>query len=237
MVAGAPAQSPKPAWCRALPRPQYKSLQRVAVNDTWFEVYRVAPRVFAIYEPHQSEEAISFLIVGDNRALLWDTGLGIGNLKGVTAELTRLPVAVLNSHTHDDHVGDNWQFDTIYSMDTAFSLRNAQGSREDAQAEIQPGQVCGQLPAGFDAEAYATRPGELRRSCTTANGSIWAAGACRLWPRRVTRPTPSRCSTRAMHCCSPAIPTIPERSGCIGRKPIWQRTTAPYDDWRRWLRR
>ncbi|HEX3987479.1 MAG TPA: MBL fold metallo-hydrolase [Acidobacteriaceae bacterium] len=158
IVSGASAQPSRPAWCRALPRPQYKSLERVAVSDPWFEVYRVAPKTFAVYEPHQSEEAIGFLILGNTRALLWDTGLGIGNLKDVTAQLTRLPIAVLNSHTHDDHVGDNWQFDTVYSMDTAFSRRDAQGSRTDAQAEIQPGEICGTLPAGFHAESYATRP-------------------------------------------------------------------------------
>jgi glyoxylase-like metal-dependent hydrolase (beta-lactamase superfamily II) len=155
------AEAPKPAWCQALPRPEYKHLERVAVNDSWFEVYRVAPKVFAIYEPHQEEEAISFLIVGNARALLWDTGMGIGNLKALTEKLTRLPIAVLNSHTHDDHVGDNWQFTTIYSMDTAFSRRDALGSREDAQAEVEAGEICGNLPAGFERKAYATRPWKI----------------------------------------------------------------------------
>jgi hypothetical protein len=54
-------QTEIPEWCRALPRAEYKSLQRVPVSDPWFEVYKVAPSVFAIYEPHQSEETISYL--------------------------------------------------------------------------------------------------------------------------------------------------------------------------------
>ena len=58
------AQAETPEWCRALPRPEYRNLQRVAVSDAWFEVYKVAPAVFAIYEPHQSEETISYLIAG-----------------------------------------------------------------------------------------------------------------------------------------------------------------------------
>jgi len=161
MAAGGQALAQKPAWCRALPRPEYSHLERVAVSDSWFEVYRVAPKVFAIYEPHQEEEAISFLIVGNARALVWDTGMGIGNLKALTGKLTRLPIAVLNSHTHDDHVGDNWQFTTIYSMDTDLSRRNALGSREDAQAELGPDEICGCLPAGFDRKAYATRPWKI----------------------------------------------------------------------------
>src|SRR5436853_5632646 len=110
------AQTPQrdiPEWCKALPRPEYKSLERVPVSDPWFEVYKVAPQVFAIYEPHQSEETIGYLILGEKRALLFDTGMGISNVKAVTAELTELPIVVLNSHTHDDHVGDNWRFDTV----------------------------------------------------------------------------------------------------------------------------
>jgi len=152
------AQSSIPSWCHALPRPEYKSLARVATSDPWFEVYKPASNVFAIYEPHQAEEVISYLIVGNKRALLFDTGMGISDIKEVTTELTNLPIIVLNSHTHDDHVGGNWEFSAIYGVDTDFTRRNALGSREDAQAEITPDQICGTLPNGFDAKAYATRP-------------------------------------------------------------------------------
>src|SRR6266705_2638287 len=110
------SQTKTPEWCRALPRPEYKVLQRVPISDPWFEVYKVAPAVFAIYEPHQSEEVISYLLVGDN-----------------------------------------WRFDTIYAMDTDFTRENARGSREDAQAEVGPGQICGKLPKGFDPKTYSTR--------------------------------------------------------------------------------
>src|SRR5215470_19416971 len=143
-----PAQLPE--WCRDLPRPEYRSLDRVAVSDKWFEVYRIRPGVFAIYEPHQSEEVISYLILGHKRALLFDTGMGISDIKKLTAELTALPIMVLNSHTHNDHVGGNWQFDTVYGMDTDFTRANAKGSREDAQAEVADDQICGSLPRGFD---------------------------------------------------------------------------------------
>ena len=70
---------------------------------------------------------------------------------------------VLNSHTHDDHVGGNWQFDTVYGMDTDFTRKNAQGSRAAAQEEIAPGQICGSLPKGFDRAAYATRPWKIAK--------------------------------------------------------------------------
>jgi glyoxylase-like metal-dependent hydrolase (beta-lactamase superfamily II) len=155
------AQVTTPDWCRALPRPEYKSLERVPVSDRWFEVYRPAPGVFAIYEPHQAEETIGYLIVGQKRALLFDTGMGISDVKKVITELTKLPILVLNSHTHDDHVGGNWEFDTVYGVDTDFTRNNAKGSREDAQAEITPDQICGSLPKGFDPKAYVTRPWKI----------------------------------------------------------------------------
>jgi glyoxylase-like metal-dependent hydrolase (beta-lactamase superfamily II) len=76
----------------------------------------------------------------------------------VVSRLTSRPVVVLNSHTHDDHVGGNWQFNSIYGMDTAFTRENAKGSTADAQAEIAPGEICGDLPKGFDPKAYRTKP-------------------------------------------------------------------------------
>jgi len=148
----------QPEWCKKLPRAAYSKLERVPSADPWFEVYKIRPGIFAIYEPRQLEEVISYLIVGGDRALLFDTGMGISNIKAVVAALTRLPVSALNSHTHNDHVGDNWRFNDIYGMDTDFTRASARGSKQDAQAELAPDELCGALPAGFDAKAYATRP-------------------------------------------------------------------------------
>src|SRR5713226_7629111 len=158
------SQTEKPEWCRALPRPEYKSLQRVLEDEPWFEIYNVEPGVFAIYEPHQAEEVISYLIVGNKQAVLFDTGMGIGNIRKATSQLTSRPVVVLNSHTHNDHVGGNWQFAFVYGMDTEFTQTNAKGSREDAQAEITPDQICGDLPKGFDPKTYVTKPWKISRT-------------------------------------------------------------------------
>jgi glyoxylase-like metal-dependent hydrolase (beta-lactamase superfamily II) len=148
----------KPEWCRELPRPAYRQLERVNVPDQWFEVYRIRPGIFAIYEPHQQEEIISYLILGDKQALLFDTGMGISDIRKVVEGLTKLPVSVLNSHTHNDHVSDNWRFSRIYGMDTAFTREHAKGSVAAAQEEIGPGAICGELPPGFDAKSYAVKP-------------------------------------------------------------------------------
>jgi len=169
-------QTEKPDWCKALPRPEYKTLERIHVSDPWFEVYRVPGfvlanpgiknvtlGVYSIYEPHQFEETIGYLITGEKQALLFDTGMGISDVKKIVDDLTKLPVIVLNSHTHNDHVGGNWQFETVYGMDTDFTRANAKGSREDAQSELEPGSICGNLPKGFDAKSYATKPWHISR--------------------------------------------------------------------------
>jgi len=162
-ASAAQAQPPQPDWCHTLPNAKYKALHRISLADTWFEVYEVSHAVFAIYEPRQSEGTIGYLIVGSKRAILFDTGMGIGDLNKLTSQLTKLPIVVLNSHTHNDHVGDNWQFSTVYSMDTDFSRQSAKGSSSDAQAEIQPSELCGDLPTGFDPKTYATRPWKIAK--------------------------------------------------------------------------
>lgn len=209
------AQVANPNWCRALPRPEYKTLERVPVSDAWFEVYKPARDVFAIYEPHQAEETIGYLIVGQKRALLFDTGMGISNVKKLTAELTKLPIIVLNSHTHDDHVGGNWEFDTVYGMDTDFTRQNARGSREDAQAEITPDQICGSLPRGFDAKAYATRPWKI--AAYLHDGERFDLGGRTVEVIATPGHTPDAISLvdRANGLLFTGTLTIPHRSGSI----------------------
>src|SRR5579859_5807077 len=114
------------------------------------ESHKSPPRLFPHYEPHQAEEIISYLIVGTKQAVLFDTGMGIADIHKVVRQLTSRPVVVLNSHTHNDHVGGNSLFSFIYGMDTPFTRANAKGSRDDAQAEIAPGMICGDLPKGFN---------------------------------------------------------------------------------------
>ena len=154
----------RPEWCRELPRPEYAKLERVKAVDDWFEVYRVRPGVFAIYEPHQFEEVISYLILGDQRAMLFDTGMGIGRISNVVAGLTKLPVTVLNSHTHFDHTGGNAEFSDILAEDTPFTRANEKGqSNQYSQDALAAGRICGKLPANIQADSYAIRPYHVSR--------------------------------------------------------------------------
>ena len=52
----------------------------------------------------------TYLVLGEERALLIDTGMGVGSLKSVVETITDLPVQVLNTHGHPDHAGGNSEF-------------------------------------------------------------------------------------------------------------------------------
>jgi glyoxylase-like metal-dependent hydrolase (beta-lactamase superfamily II) len=146
-------------FCKSYPRAEYKDLNRIKYNSEWFELYQVAPGVTAIYEPHQWQEVISYLIEGENNALLFDTGNGIGDLASVVDHLTDKPVSVLNSHSHYDHVGSNYAFDKIYGMDTPFTHTREKGiANKDIAIEVSAQALCRPLPLGVSEKSHKGRP-------------------------------------------------------------------------------
>ncbi len=143
-----PSDASASSWCAAIPRRENKAFERVRVPGDWYTVYRVEPGVIAIVEAKQCQEAISYLVIGTERALLFDSGIGLVPLKPVIDALTTLPVMVVNSHTRFDHVGGNHEFRDVVGMDTPFSRANDRGRPHAAVAnEVAPEAFCGTPPA------------------------------------------------------------------------------------------
>lgn len=176
-------------FCRELPRPEYADLRQENIEDNWFEVYRLAPGVKAIYEPHQWQEVISYLIEGERRALLFDSGNGIGDIHSLVTSLTDKPIAVLNSHSHYDHVGGNYAFEKIYGMDTEFT-RLRQGGRTNSQIaiEVSPQALCRPLPDGVTVKNHIGRAYKI--SEVVADGSIIDLGGRELEVMHIPGHTP-----------------------------------------------
>ncbi len=152
------------SWCDALPRPANAALERVDVGSDWFTVYRVEPDIYALVETRQYQEAISYLIVGSTRALLYDAGIGLVPMRPIIERLTTLPVTVLNSHTHFDHVGANHEFTDILGMDTPFTRVKERGRpHADIADEVAAASFCGRPPDGVDTAAFVSRPFTITR--------------------------------------------------------------------------
>ncbi len=169
----------KDNWWDALPRPAWNEFQKVLESEGWFEVYQIRPGLFAIYEPGQFEEVISYLVVGTEKALLFDTGLGIGDIRAVVSALTKLEPIVVNSHTHYDHVGGNHQFEAVYATATEYSKSNAKGRKHEDVAEfVGEGWVWKETPEGFDRNRYESKPFAITK--TIEDGEVMDLGGRKL---------------------------------------------------------
>lgn len=171
------------SWCDAAPAPEFAGLERAGIEHDWFKVYTVAEGVFAISEPRQYEGVTSFLIIGSKRAILFDSGLGVARIGEVVGRLTALPVTVINSHTHFDHVGGNGEFQDVRNLDEPYSLANSRGDVSKtlaayASRALDEDHVCGGLPAGVTSRAYVIPT--WRISAHIRNGEVLDLGDRRL---------------------------------------------------------
>ena len=81
--------------------------------DGWFKVEEIDSDTYAISEYKHWEETHCYLLCGTNSAILIDTGLGVANIKAVTDSITELPVMVITTHVHWDHIGGHKFFENI----------------------------------------------------------------------------------------------------------------------------
>ena len=77
-------------------------------RTAWFEVSKLEAGVHLVSEPGHVN---SWLIEGSKGAVLFDTGLGVANIRTVAEEITPHKLLVVNSHYHFDHTGGNRFFD------------------------------------------------------------------------------------------------------------------------------
>ncbi len=149
-------------WYDALPRESWSNYEFIDTNQDWFEVYKLTDNTYAIYEPNQWQEAISYLLIGSEKAMLVDTLQGIGDLKAVTDQLTDLPIIVMNTHSHYDHVSSNFQYDTIYGLNKPYTINNAKGkTNAEIDGGMTPETIWKNLPRTFSFDLYESKPFEI----------------------------------------------------------------------------
>jgi hydroxyacylglutathione hydrolase len=104
----------------------------VSVAGRWFDDYFVIEAIdattFAIGEPRYYWGNYSYLIIGDRKAILFDAGTGTRDIVPVVRSLTRMPVTVIPSHLHYDHVGALGRFETTALLDSPALRSRARNS-------------------------------------------------------------------------------------------------------------
>jgi len=175
--------------CDSIPRPENAKLPLSTFSDDWYQVYEAADGVYSIVEPYQLQETISHLIVGEDRALLFDTGIGLVSIKSIVENITHLPVIVLNSHTHYDHVGGNWEFSTVLAIDSDYTRANMEGFDNNRIAgDFLPEAFCKGMPEGSDTASFHTR--SWKQSRYVEDGEILDLGGRKLEVLHVPGHTP-----------------------------------------------
>ena len=92
----------------------------VTWHDDYFTLQTLAPGTFAIGEPRYNQQVYSYLILGAQRGVLFDAGPGHRDIRPVIERLTDLPITLLPSHFHYDHISSNRSFDSVAVVDLPY---------------------------------------------------------------------------------------------------------------------
>jgi len=130
-------------------------------SNNYYKTEKIFDRVYRI---SSLEGTFLFLFLGKKKALLLDTAYGFGNLEAVVRKITDLPLLIVNSHGHLDHVCGNFQFDEdIYIHPLDMELCKSHNSVESRQkivkgarklVDFTSGQVRNALPDDFSEAGY-----------------------------------------------------------------------------------
>ncbi len=153
--------------------------------STFYQV--VSPKQH-LYHIGSAEGVFCQLIVGNDKALLYDTGYGYGDLKKAVREITELPLIIVNSHGHLDHTCGNFRFSEDICIDEreiefcqmfnspAARAGNIQSARHYTNQFTR--EVSDILPADFDEDAYIK--GGCGNLVPVLEGTVFDLGNCHL---------------------------------------------------------
>lgn len=157
----------------------FSAFPAIGTESRWFTVWQTAPNVKAIFEPHHFQKVISYLIEGETGALLFDSGMGIGNMKALVESLTDKPITLVCSHGHFDHVGGAWQFDGAHMLCTPDSVAAAAEGfslpEDDENRSLAAFSIVGTL--WFDPKTFCVKPYKV---IPAEEGEVFDLGGRRL---------------------------------------------------------
>jgi len=138
----------------------------------YYAAEKLKPWLYSLYDP---QNAYMYLLLGDKKALLYDTGNGTAPILPAIREITDLPIEVVLGHGHLDHANGAGQFDFVWIGGEDIELCTRHVSRTARRSVLEGIAKQGTaLPADFDAEAYIQNKGANLRAMET--GQIFDLG-------------------------------------------------------------
>lgn len=93
----------------------------------YYDVHRLMDNVYVLFNSNVNIA----LVVGKDRALVWDTGMGYADPMPQIREITDKPIEVVISHGHFDHLGGLYFFDApVYMSQADLPTAKVHDSRE-----------------------------------------------------------------------------------------------------------
>ena len=133
------------------------------LENNWFTIDEIDPSTFGISEYGQWMKLHSYLFMGKDKAILVDTGLGVGNIRAVVESLTSLPVEVITSHAHWDHTGGHHLFEwfSAHPLESEWIEKSSERDAKGISDWIIKEPFTKEAPPEFDIEQYQPFQGKV----------------------------------------------------------------------------
>ncbi len=121
---------------------------------SWFESRLLEHDVIVIRDPGYGQPSLAYLVIGDERAALIDSGLGLADLRAEVEALSDREIVVLQTHAHPDHAGSSHQFDRVLAHPLAVEKLRAGWRNMELRYNLQTFFKERELPEGIDPERF-----------------------------------------------------------------------------------
>ena len=116
-----------------------------------------------IYQIKDPMGVLMTLIIGNNSAMLIDTGYGIQNIYEHILSITQLPLIVVNSHGHMDHSCGNYLFKEVFIHEKDINLCKLHNSLEWRIRNVQTAINMKSIDESYNHDLYyQQREGNLK---------------------------------------------------------------------------
>ena len=143
----------------------------------WFTIDTVSDDTHIISEYRHWEETHCYLLEGDERSLLIDTGLGICDIREPVSELTEKPVTAVATHIHWDHIGGHKYYPDFHAHSEELDWLSGGFPLPIEMIRDMVVDRC-EAPEGFDVSGYEFFQGTPAR--VLADGDVIDLGGRRI---------------------------------------------------------